>query len=102
MGFLPDTSWPHRPWSAFGHSREVAALVKAEVKTCARIFEICSQSYTASRGVLSAGKDQGTGRVVTTVRRLVCSDEKSRKPRAKTPRTLLHRTQADASLCLGT
>ena len=33
-GFLPTTSWPHRPSSASGHSRGVVELVKAEVKTC--------------------------------------------------------------------
>ena len=35
-------------------------LSSRRVDRRARIFEICSQSHTASRGVLSAGMDQGT------------------------------------------
>ena len=41
-------------------TREKLQLSSRGVDRRARIFEICSQSYTASRGVLSAGKDQGT------------------------------------------
>ena len=41
-------------------TREKLQLSSRRVDRRARIFEICSQSNTASRGVLSAGMDQGS------------------------------------------
>ena len=41
-------------------STMAACAARRRIGQCRRIFEICSQSHTASRGVLSAGMDQGT------------------------------------------
>ena len=60
VGFWRHASWGRAVRPRPPVTREKLQLSSRRVDRRARIFEICSQSHTASRGVLSAGMDQGT------------------------------------------